>query len=315
MKLISVIIPIYNVEDYIDNCFDSIYNQELDDNLFEVIAVNDGSTDDSSSKVKQFQMLHQNITLIEKENGGVSSARNKGLEIASGKYVIFVDPDDELIDGSLSQLALFLDATETNIIICKSFLKNGNEVYKWIDKFPDESIISANDALNCGYVRGSVCGCAILLSFLRKMSIVFFEGMKNGEDTTFLSLCIHFSNHILFKNIPLYRVVGRHGSASRTFSINRLKSNIESIKFVEQYVEKIGSSPILEYLRYRLISELVDCALKVENLTYKEFSDMGFINFKHINTRKLTFQKNKVRLLNFSKRLFYILCKIKRMIK
>ena len=94
---ISIIIPIFNVENYIFRCLDSIYSQGVDESCFEVIAVNDGSTDKSSDIVRKFQKEHSNILLFEKNNEGVSVARNLAVEKSSGDYLAFIDPDDSIL--------------------------------------------------------------------------------------------------------------------------------------------------------------------------------------------------------------------------
>ena len=92
MPKISIIVPIYNVEKYLTNCIDSILNQTFKD--FELILVNDGSTDNSFEICKHYKDIDDRICIIDKKNGGLSSARNAGLDIAKGEYIGFVDSDD-----------------------------------------------------------------------------------------------------------------------------------------------------------------------------------------------------------------------------
>ena len=86
MKL-SIVIPVYNVEDYIRGTLDSIYNQKVDEQCFEVIVVNDGTPDNSMKIVKEFAATHQNLTIINQENQGLSAARNAGIKVAKGVYI------------------------------------------------------------------------------------------------------------------------------------------------------------------------------------------------------------------------------------
>ena len=92
MPKVSVIVPVYNVEKYITRCLTSLINQTLDD--LEIILVNDGSTDNSVAIIREYKRQHDNIILVEKENGGLSSARNFGLVYATGEYIAFLDSDD-----------------------------------------------------------------------------------------------------------------------------------------------------------------------------------------------------------------------------
>ena len=92
MPKISIIVPIYNVEKYLDKCIKSILNQSFED--FELILVNDGSTDSCGVICDKYKKLDGRITVIHKANGGLSSARNAGIDIARGEYIGFVDSDD-----------------------------------------------------------------------------------------------------------------------------------------------------------------------------------------------------------------------------
>ena len=97
---ISVIVPVYNVSEYISRCADSIVSQKLYD--IEIIFVNDGSKDNSREIVEKYQLNDFRITILDKENGGLSSARNYGLRHAKGEYILFVDSDDYLELNALS---------------------------------------------------------------------------------------------------------------------------------------------------------------------------------------------------------------------
>lgn len=99
MVVFSIIVPVYNVEKYLNRCLNSILNQSFND--FELIIVDDGSTDNSLTICKQFSTLYNNVEVIHKNNGGLSSARNVGLTRASGKYIIFIDSDDFISSNML----------------------------------------------------------------------------------------------------------------------------------------------------------------------------------------------------------------------
>ena len=107
---LSLIIPIYNVEQFLGECLDSCLEQDIDQSRYEIICVDDGSTDDSGSILDRYAAEHANIIAIHQPNGGVSVARNTGLKAAGGKYLWFVDPDDLIQDHFLKTL---LDTVET----------------------------------------------------------------------------------------------------------------------------------------------------------------------------------------------------------
>lgn len=115
MRKFSVIIPIYNVEGYIDKCVSSVLGQNYSN--FEVILVNDGSTDNSAKKACKYARRDVRVQLINKENGGLSDARNAGLERATGDYVIFLDSDDYWKDETLSSIENSLNNKESDIVV------------------------------------------------------------------------------------------------------------------------------------------------------------------------------------------------------
>ena len=98
MVKISIIIPVYNVENYLRVCLNSIVNQSLSD--IEIICVNDGSVDNSLDILKEYAAKDNRFVIINQENCGQGIARNKALDIAKGKYIAFVDPDDWIEDGA-----------------------------------------------------------------------------------------------------------------------------------------------------------------------------------------------------------------------
>lgn len=122
MKFLSIILPVYKVEDYIRACLESIFRQGLSDTEFEVILVNDGTPDNSIGVISDIVNQHENIIILNQQNKGVSYARNIGLSKAQGEYVYFVDPDDLLLDNSLSVLLPKLVSTKVDVLMAK-FIK------------------------------------------------------------------------------------------------------------------------------------------------------------------------------------------------
>lgn len=124
MELISVIVPVYNVESYLEKCIESIQNQSY--KSLEIILVNDGSTDSSGDICDKYAACDKRIRVIHQKNGGISSARNTGLEVANGDYIAFVDSDDYIEPKMYEDLLNFLKEYNLDIIDCGSFRdKNG----------------------------------------------------------------------------------------------------------------------------------------------------------------------------------------------
>ena len=114
-KLLSIVVPVYNAETYIKQCLDSLLEQDTEQEKYEIICINDGSTDDSLRILEEYAKKYDNIRLIDKQNEGVSVARNLGLEKACGKYVWFVDADDFIKPNCLKMIKVPIE-NEPDII-------------------------------------------------------------------------------------------------------------------------------------------------------------------------------------------------------
>ena len=112
---ISLVIPVYNLEQYIDNCLDSLVHQDLDCTEYEIIIVNDGSTDNTLDKVEHYSEKYSNISIHNKNNGGVSSARNLGITHAKGEFILFIDGDDSLCPNVLKDVYMQMKSNKLEI--------------------------------------------------------------------------------------------------------------------------------------------------------------------------------------------------------
>ncbi len=125
---LSIIVPVYNVEKYVHACLESIFKQGLDDASFEVIIVNDGSTDRSMEMIEYIISQHRNITVINQDNKGLSIARNNGIANAKGKYILMPDPDDLLIENSLKPLLEIALESQADLIVADFKSMTDNEI-------------------------------------------------------------------------------------------------------------------------------------------------------------------------------------------
>ncbi|GAA3606572.1 glycosyltransferase [Flavivirga amylovorans] len=212
---LSIIIPVYNVEKYIARCIESLLNQDLHENEYEILIINDGSKDDSISIAKQFSDKHSNIIIYNKENGGVGSARNKGIDLAKGKYVYFIDPDDYLANNVLR---LILDYSDTYELEILTFLSTGTSLFSLLESVSDRNKAYALNKMNgidyignVGY-KSEVWWYIINRDFLKKSGVKFIEGrwMEDAIFTTSLFIKTHFITQL---PIDVHRHVKRVGSA------------------------------------------------------------------------------------------------------
>lgn len=114
---ISIVIPVYNKAEYLEKCFKSIFSQTFDS--FEVIAVNDGSSDSSGEICNQWAEKELRLRVVHTENGGVTAARRKGVETAKGRYIVFADADDEILPGGLQTLYNTIEQTGADEVIAR----------------------------------------------------------------------------------------------------------------------------------------------------------------------------------------------------
>ena len=139
MKL-SIIVPIYNVEQYILECVQSVYRQALTENDFELILVNDGTQDNSFGVIKDIIHQHTNIIVVEQSNQGLSAARNTGLLYAKGDYILFLDSDDLLIDNTIPSL-LALSEKMPDLIVAGFKKMNNDEIHNFMAPSQDRIIV------------------------------------------------------------------------------------------------------------------------------------------------------------------------------
>lgn len=148
---VSIIVPIYNVEKYVDNCIKSLCKNRRED--VELILVDDGSKDNSSQIINRYQNKN-GISIIHKENGGVSSARNAGLRVATGEYIIFIDPDDWVTD-SFYELIPKLLIDDPEVVVMGYFNYNEiNECKKSIELTSQSMVMEVNEAIPLLDVKG-----------------------------------------------------------------------------------------------------------------------------------------------------------------
>lgn len=125
---LSIIVPIYKVEEYLSKCVDSLLNQDLSSEEYEIILIDDGSPDHCGQICEEYAVAHPNIKVVHRKNGGLSAARNSGIEVAQGQYVQFVDPDDYLEPNVLGSLIRKMDAS--NLDVLRFNYQNVNERYE-----------------------------------------------------------------------------------------------------------------------------------------------------------------------------------------
>lgn len=145
MTQLSIIIPVYNVERYIRPCFESIFKQGLNENDYEVIIVNDGTKDSSMEMIEDIISQHNNITIINQENQGLSVARNNGIKVAKGDYILMPDSDDLLIEYSLKPLLETAIESQADLIVADFLRMDDKEINHYKEYIPQNYTISQKE--------------------------------------------------------------------------------------------------------------------------------------------------------------------------
>lgn len=181
---LSIIVPVYNVEKYIHPCIESIFRQNLDDNCFEVIIVNDETPDHSMEIIQDIIDQHKNIIVINQENQGLSVARNVGMATAKGQYILMIDSDDLLIENSLKPLLELALGSQTDVVIADFYEMTNAEINSTIIDLPNFADIKiekkTGEQMFFDFLRihnYTVWRSLYRNEFLRKHKITFYPGI------------------------------------------------------------------------------------------------------------------------------------------
>lgn len=211
MKL-SIIVPVYNVEKYLERCINSLLNQELDD--YEIIFVDDGSTDSSSTILKKYQKLWPNIIRVfQKTNSGQSEARNYGLERAKGEYLAFVDSDDFVSKNCYVDLLKIAEKGQYDIVIFDAF----REYLSYQEPMEASDTIKTSRKISCEEYVLSIPGPWNKL-IRKRLFIDHFLRFPSGiwyEDLAFIPQLGLYTNQIFYQKQKYYHYVQSVNSITR----------------------------------------------------------------------------------------------------
>lgn len=230
---VSVVIPVYEVEQFLRPCLDSIVNQTLKD--IEIICVNDGSLDDSLNIVEEYATMDERIAVISKRNGGQSSARNRGLDAAHGKYIYFFDGDDLLTETALQELYEAAENEDLDIVFfcANSFFENAslketNATYMgYYHRKPHPELRSSTELMQI-YQNSNEFRASVPLQFFNREFVVnsrirFFEGIII-EDELFSALILAKARRVRILTDRFYQ---RRVRSSSTMTQNMSHKRIE----------------------------------------------------------------------------------------
>ena len=285
--LVSVIIPVYNTQDYLKQCLDSVLAQTYSN--LQIIIVDDGSTDGSPELCDAYRDLDKRITVIHKKNGGLSSARNAGINIAKGQYFSFLDSDDFWHPEFVSRMISVKESTNVQIVQCKLKEIGPGEAVDNVTLGPIKKVVlTGREAfLDYGY---KVSACAKLFDRDLFDNIAFPEGLYFEDEATYYKLA-YKADEICMTDDELYFYVQRQGSITR---YNNAPLKMDFIPVCEErisFFEATGEKTLINhaYVRYAVTLILNHASCKKRKLEKKTQRQI-FSIFKEIN-RNIDYSK------------------------
>ena len=306
-KTLSVIVPIYNVEKYLSKCLDSIISQTYE--KLEIILINDGSTDRCGEICKNYALKDSRVKYIYKQNGGLASARNAGLDIASGDYISFVDSDDWIDTDMYETLIYHLETTDSDIAVCgikevfpdaTRFKSNTGNISFFNITEAIESLVSPNNI-----VRFEVWNKVFKKDIIGESR---FKDKQIYEDVFFDRKVFFRVNKMVFIDKPFYNYLKvRDGNTNSFFKENRLQIFNELEDFIDELKER-NMPDLVKKFEYFLIDTAISFyydafRLNAENLLKKKLLNY-FERYFTLNLSNIYANKFKLKIFKFSPNLY-----------
>lgn len=307
MMLLSFIVPVYNVEEYLEECLDSLVSQDIPCDEYEIICIDDGSTDKSGEILDDYAEKYQNIIVIHKENGGVSSARNCGIDIAKGEYIWFVDADDFIKANCLSLVKSKISEHDYDIIKILP--------YSFTHGDADFHPRNITPAMSQEYIKSFLWTKVLRKKHITENKIYFDKCIAYAEDAVFmLQLNVFLKSVSTIEESVLYFYRQRPGSAM-SYNLNKkIQSRINGALVCDEIIQRkrVGDVEGAYGFKYISVVKIMGMAIKLprfeRNAVIKELKNKKIFPLKYnskytpnIRKSKATFVK-KIRniLLDYS---------------
>lgn len=306
-ELITIIVPVYNVEDYLPRCIESLILQKYSN--IEILLINDGSLDNSLEICRKYAEKDIRIKVFDKVNGGVSSARNVGLENASGKYVMFVDSDDYVSKDYCQNLYNIISYSDLDVVCTSHYNVNGD--YKKVNSNTVNLKLTSYEALK-SFFWGNGINCYLFSKIFKYETIKglqFDESLESAEDVLFIYQTLKNINFASMDGtVADYFYIIREGSlTNKRLTSSRIDSSIR----VAEYITRDCNSN----KKLKMLSEINEISLKGEVLEWIslnselriEFEEYYNIILREVRKFKLF---HKVQYLTLKKFIRLILLKV-----
>ena len=303
MKAVSIVIPVYNAQKYLNKCLDSVCTQTYKN--LEIVVVDDGSTDESYKICVDYTKKFKNIRIIKKSNGGVSSARNRGIDEIKGEYVLFVDSDDWIEKDTVEKLVELYEKFNVDVIlfgvakICKEKIIKCTkynevkitEIKKMINKFAE---LIRNEQINSPFNK------FFKTEIIKKNNIRFNKNITIGEDLLFNIEYFKMINSMYISNYILYNYrLDNENSITKKY----IKNKYEQLSIVREKIKEfalyIKSDKLYKTYKYITLKNIFSCMLDFNSLNCKYTT-----NEKLLIIKKIKKENGKIILINFGFKFF-----------
>lgn len=227
--LLTYVVPVYNTEPYVMKCLQSIVDQGIDDDLYEVVVVDDGSPDNSKDVIQEFMAIHHQVRLISQPNAGLSAARNTGIDNARGRYLHFVDSDDFLEPGMMQPLLQRAVDSDLDMLLFnyKDVDSDGIPIAEHVVKHSSTPVMSGYDYL-CGHAMIPYAWLFLLKrDYLNTMGLRFDTSLRYCEDGPFSARILPRAERVAYEDAVVYCYVNRENSIMHDTDAGHLRRRME----------------------------------------------------------------------------------------
>ena len=318
---LSIIVPIYKVEQYLRKCVDSLFNQDLSSEEYEIILVDDGSPDGCPAICDEYANTHDNVRVIHRQNGGLSAARNSGIEVAQGQYVQFVDSDDYLEPNVLKALVEKMDADNLDVLRFNYQNVNGqyeifepNKVSKPFVDYRDEickGLTFLTERLGYGcYAWQFIIHHELLEGCAFKEGIYF-------EDMEWAPRLLLKANRVTSTDLMVYNYLMRQGSITQSVDERKkrkvLDDRLSLIDAMKEQMDKACDKRWFEGMIGQIAIGIISFSpigsYEMQNAVIKRLKTMGIFPLSSYQATKAA--RRKIRIANVSPRLLCLLLFLK----
>lgn len=314
--LISIIVPVYNVERYIEECLDSLLNQSYKN--IEIIIVNDGSTDRSDEIIKKYAILNPNIIYLQQKNSGQAKARNTALKYVKGKYVIFIDSDDFLNKNALEKMYNNINESNSQVCIAGYYEYYNSTNKKKVIFKNNKTILNDNEIIEEVLNNRLQCLVSFKLfesKLLRECNFKFEVG-RLFEDFFPILKAMTKANKVSVINEPVFYYRQRSDSSIRSKRISKVEDYFYATSLVLDYINvnykeviKVNSLNNFKVSRFSYMINLIVRNVKAID-RYNYLENKGF-NEVNLGINKIIFSKarikDKILCLLWKTKMFFIL--------